>query len=287
MFELEEGTADVITLPDNPYNVSLEVIDQKILGDGLKNICLNDISLAKYVYDNMKLNPTLSFINSTLGEEAFDKFFKLFTFIRQLQAFNTLSATNTVIGLLDDEDPVQTKSKMGKDRREIIGGVEILSDKIYREIKDRFGKKGRRTFRCYGCGKTLTAEVKSIKDTEDDGYARVEYELTFRGRKKLRLTRGHHVIFTPTSKIATQINFEPPLSVKKLNALKNIHYSSSMKIFLAFSKPFWENNLDPENKIPPIPYGKDDDDPEAELGAASFADDLLIQVDNFAQESLI
>ena len=93
----------------------------------------------------------------------------------------------------------------------------------------------------------------------------------------MKKTKGHYVIFTPTSKIATQINFEPPLSVNKLNALKNIHYSSSLKIFLAFSEAFWENP-GPDSKIPSIPFEKDVNDPEAVLGAASFADDILIQV---------
>ena len=277
MFELEEGIADIISLPDNPYKISKQVIDQKILGDDLKEICLNDFSLAKYVYDNMQLNPALKIVKDNLGQKAFDNFFKLFTFIRQLQAFSTLSATNTVIGLLDDEDPVETK-KVSGDRREIIGGVEVLSEKIYKEIEKRFGKRGSRTFRCYGCTSRFKAEVKAIKGTHNDGYVKVEYELQYRNRQRMRVAKGHYVIFTPTSKIATQINFEPPLSTNKLNSLKNIHYSSSLKIFLAFSKPFWENNVDPENKIPPIPFGKNDDNPEAELGAASFGDDILIQV---------
>ena len=98
----------------------------------------------------------------------------------------------------------------------------------------------------------------------------VEYELKSRQRQVM----GHYVIFTPTSKIATQINFQPPLSVNKLSSLKNIHYSSSLKIFLAFSKPFWER----DNKIPPIPFGSNNNDREAALGAASFSDDFLIQV---------
>ena len=275
MFQLEEeGLTEII---DNPYNITKQVIDQKILGDDLKETCLNDISLAKYVYDNMQLNPALIFVKDNLGQKAFDNFFKLFTFIRQLQAFSTLSATNTVIGLLDNEDQVETR-KISGDRREIIGGVEVLSEKIYKEIERKFGKKGSRTFKCYGCTKKVTAEVKTIKVIYDDGYAKVAYELKYKRRQKLKVTKGHYVIFTPTSKIATQINFEPPLSVNKLNSLKNIHYSSSLKIFLAFSKPFWENNVDPDNKIPPIPFGENNDDPEAELGAASFSDDLLIQV---------
>ena len=125
LFQLEENTINIIA---NPYNVSSEVINQKILGDDLKDICLNDSSLAKYVYDNMQSNPSLIALKEAHGEKAFDNFFKLITFIRQNQAFNTLSATNTVIGLLDDEDPAETR-KSKEDRREIIGGVEVLSEK--------------------------------------------------------------------------------------------------------------------------------------------------------------
>ena len=274
LFQLEEDTINII---DNPYNVSLQVIEQKILGDDLKEKCLNDLSLAKYVYDNMQKNPSLIALKEAQGEKAFNNFFKLLTFIQQHQAFNTLSATNTVIGLLDDEDTVQTR-KASDDRREIIGGVEVLSDKIYKEIERKYGRRGTRHFRCYGCTKKSKAEVKSITHT-DYGDVQVQYKLTI-GRRwsTMRATRGNYAVFTPTSKIATQINFEPPLSTNKLNALKNIHYSSSLKIFLAFSKAFWENNTAPDNKIPSIPFGEDNYDPEAELGAASFADDLLIQV---------
>ena len=122
------------------------------------------------------------------------------------------------------------------------------------------------------------AEVKTINET-DDGYLNVEYLFTIgRARPRIKRIKGDYVIFTPTSKIATQINFEPPLSVNKLNALKNIHYSSSLKIFLAFSEAFWENNPDPNNKIASIPFRKDVNDSEAVLGAASYADDILIQV---------
>ena len=125
--------------------------------------------------------------------------------------------------------------------------------------------------------KRQKAEVKAINET-DDGYLNVEYLFTIgRARPRIKKIKGHYVIFTPTSKIATQINFEPPLSVNKLNALKNIHYSSSLKIFLAFSEAFWENP-GPDSKIPSIPFEKNVDNPEAVLGAASFSDDILIQV---------
>ena len=262
---------------DNPYKTSSELISQKLLGDGLKDICINDTSLAKYVYDNMQENPSLITLKETEGQKAFDNFFKLTTFIQQLQAFNTDSATNYVIGNLDDEDPSQTRSFSGNDRREIIGGVEVLSNKIYKQIIENYGKGGSNTFRCYGCNIKSKAEVKSIKDTDDDGYTKVKFKLTIgRARPIMKEMKGHYVIFTPTSKIATQIKFDPPLSTNKLNALKNIHYSSSLKIFLAFSEAFWENNAD--NKIPSIPFGENVNDPEAVFGAASFADDLLIQV---------
>ena len=274
LFELEESTTDII---GNPYNVSNEVIDKKILGDDLKDKCLNDLSLAKYVYDNMQESPSLIALKEAQGEKAFDNFFKLFTFIRQLQAFNTLSSTNYVIGNLDDEDPSQTRSFSGNDRREIVGGVEVLSEKIYEELQKLYGKTGSKTFRIIGGNRNVKAEVKTIKET-DDGYLNVEYLFTInRARPRMKKTKGHYVIFTPTSKIATQVNFEPPLSVNKLNALKNIHYSSSLKIFLAFSEAFWENP-GPESMIPSIPFRKDVNDPEAVLGAASFADDFLIQV---------
>ena len=92
---------------------------------GTKEYSKHDMECSDDGDENITFIPPMGFTCSW--------FFKLFTFIRQLQAFSTLSASNTVIGLLDNEDPVETR-KISGDRREIIGGVEVLSEKIYKEI---------------------------------------------------------------------------------------------------------------------------------------------------------
>lgn len=50
------------------------------------------------------------------------------------------------------------------------------------------------------------------------------------------------VLVTTTAKAALFMDFNPPLSIKKMQALREVHYDSSTKIILTFSKNFWEEN---------------------------------------------
>ncbi|KAK2863356.1 hypothetical protein Q5P01_002889 [Channa striata] len=50
------------------------------------------------------------------------------------------------------------------------------------------------------------------------------------------------VTVTTTAKAALYIDFDPPLSIKKMDALRAVHYDSSTKIILTFSKKFWEQD---------------------------------------------
>ncbi|XP_074555329.1 L-amino-acid oxidase-like [Halichoeres trimaculatus] len=47
------------------------------------------------------------------------------------------------------------------------------------------------------------------------------------------------VLVTTTAKAALYINFNPPLSPEKMEALRGVHYESSTKIILTFKKKFW------------------------------------------------
>lgn len=50
------------------------------------------------------------------------------------------------------------------------------------------------------------------------------------------------VLVTTTTKAALYMDFDPPLSIQKMDALRSVHYDSSTKILLTFSQRFWEND---------------------------------------------
>ncbi|MEQ2158031.1 hypothetical protein GOODEAATRI_008024 [Goodea atripinnis] len=50
------------------------------------------------------------------------------------------------------------------------------------------------------------------------------------------------VLVTTTTKAALFMDFEPPLSIKKMVALRTVHYDSATKITLTFSEKFWEKD---------------------------------------------
>ncbi|XP_044039947.1 L-amino-acid oxidase-like [Siniperca chuatsi] len=50
------------------------------------------------------------------------------------------------------------------------------------------------------------------------------------------------VLVTTTAKAALFIDFNPPLPIRKMEALRAVHYESSTKIILTFSKKFWERD---------------------------------------------
>lgn len=49
-----------------------------------------------------------------------------------------------------------------------------------------------------------------------------------------------YVLVTPTAKATLFIDFRPPLSGDKMEALRSVHYASSTKVVLSFSERFWE-----------------------------------------------
>ncbi|KAM4536309.1 L-amino-acid oxidase-like [Odontesthes bonariensis] len=50
------------------------------------------------------------------------------------------------------------------------------------------------------------------------------------------------VLVTTTTKAALYMDFDPPLSIQKMEALRSVHYDSSTKILLTFSERFWEKD---------------------------------------------
>ncbi|KAF3698153.1 L-amino-acid oxidase [Channa argus] len=50
------------------------------------------------------------------------------------------------------------------------------------------------------------------------------------------------VLVTTTAKAALFMEFDPPLPIRKMEALRAVHYDSSTKIILTFSEKFWEKD---------------------------------------------
>uniref|UniRef100_A0A3Q3WZR9 Amine oxidase n=1 Tax=Mola mola TaxID=94237 RepID=A0A3Q3WZR9_MOLML len=82
----------------------------------------------------------------------------------------------------------------------------------------------------------LNSKVKRI--THSDEGVIVSYQTG--QRSSLTDLRADVVLVTTTAKAALFIDFVPSLSIKKMEALRGVHYDSSTKIILTFSEKFWE-----------------------------------------------
>ena len=101
----------------------------------------------------------------------------------------------------------------------------------------------------------------------------------------MKKIKGDKVIVTPTAKIVSNLEFDPPLPFRKQNAMESIFYFSSAKVFLNFKKPFW---ADIPNNVPRIPFDDDQEGiPPSKSndstinGAVCISDDFLKQVRDF------
>nr|XP_054604632.1 L-amino-acid oxidase isoform X2 [Nothobranchius furzeri] len=84
----------------------------------------------------------------------------------------------------------------------------------------------------------LNSKVQQINRT--NGGVIVSYQSDQRPR--LSQINADAVLVTTTAKAALLIDFHPPLSIHKMEALRAVHYDSSTKILLTFSERFWEKD---------------------------------------------
>ncbi|XP_040887590.1 L-amino-acid oxidase-like [Toxotes jaculatrix] len=84
----------------------------------------------------------------------------------------------------------------------------------------------------------LNSKVKSI--TQSDQGVSVWYQTG--QQSSLTNLAADVVLVTTTAKAALFLDFEPPLSIRKMEALKAVHYDSSTKIILTFKERFWEED---------------------------------------------
>lgn len=84
----------------------------------------------------------------------------------------------------------------------------------------------------------LNSKVKLI-DQSGGGGVTVTYQDWSDSSSVANLT-ADYVLVTPTAKATLFIDFRPPLSGDKMEALRSVHYASSTKVVLSFSERFWE-----------------------------------------------
>uniref|UniRef100_A0A3B3VA98 Amine oxidase n=1 Tax=Poecilia latipinna TaxID=48699 RepID=A0A3B3VA98_9TELE len=84
----------------------------------------------------------------------------------------------------------------------------------------------------------LNSKVQRI--SRSNGGVTVSYQAD--RESSLRHVDADAVLVTTTTKAALYVDFDPPLSVQKMDALRSVHYDSSTKILLTFSQRFWEKD---------------------------------------------
>ncbi|KAM9335892.1 L-amino-acid oxidase-like isoform 2-T2 [Symphorus nematophorus] len=109
--------------------------------------------------------------------------------------------------------------------KEVTGGTDILPKKFHSFLQDKVDFH-------------FNSTVKRINHS-DQGVT-----VWYQTGQESSLTHLHadFVLVTTTAKAALFMTFDPPLSIKKMEALRAVHYDSSTKILLTFSEKFWEKD---------------------------------------------
>ncbi|XP_060799818.1 L-amino-acid oxidase-like [Neoarius graeffei] len=114
-----------------------------------------------------------------------------------------------------------------------------VNDTTYYEISGGFDNLTNKFSELLNATVLLNSKVKSISQTERNVTVFYEQE-----HKSSFLTQQtfDYVLVTATAKATLFIKFQPPLTSLKMEALRSVHYSSSTKVVLSFSRRFWEED---------------------------------------------
>uniref|UniRef100_F6TM73 Amine oxidase n=1 Tax=Monodelphis domestica TaxID=13616 RepID=F6TM73_MONDO len=108
---------------------------------------------------------------------------------------------------------------------EITGGFDQLPKALYNSLKSG-------TVRFHS----------TVEKLERDGdKIRITYRTERPHSVPVTITADFAII-SPTAKATRLIQFEPPLSLAKQDALRSIHYTSATKVALVCKEPFWEQD---------------------------------------------
>ncbi|KAL4647534.1 L-amino-acid oxidase [Arapaima gigas] len=115
--------------------------------------------------------------------------------------------------------------------------ADINDNTTYSEITDGFDKLLEKFYGLLNCTILFEAPVRAIRQTKRN--------VTIYFKKKdnqpaLDYITADYVLVTSTAKATLFMDFQPPLSASKMEALRSVHYSSSTKVLLSFKERFWE-----------------------------------------------
>lgn len=108
----------------------------------------------------------------------------------------------------------------------------------YSEISGGFEKLPKQFLQILKGTILLNSKVKGI--TQTNSGVTVFYEERHNS-SFLTQKNFDYILVTATAKATLFIEFQPPLSSRKMEALRSVHYSSSTKVVLSFSRRFWED----------------------------------------------
>ncbi|XP_046891378.1 L-amino-acid oxidase isoform X2 [Hypomesus transpacificus] len=117
---------------------------------------------------------------------------------------------------------------------------DINDNTIYYEVTDGFEHLPRSFFKYLNGTILFNCKVKQVSQTSTN--VTVSFQ-DWRNPNTLTNLTVDYVLVTATAKASLFIDFQPPLSTRKMEALRSVHYASSTKVILSFSKRFWENDF--------------------------------------------
>uniref|UniRef100_W5NKV1 Amine oxidase n=1 Tax=Lepisosteus oculatus TaxID=7918 RepID=W5NKV1_LEPOC len=104
----------------------------------------------------------------------------------------------------------------------IDGGTDLLPQAVRKDLQKS------RVF--------LNSRVLEINQTSRG----IQVVYKDRTDNSVKMMAADYLLFTGTAKATLNVRFNPPLPLRKREALRNVHYDSSTKIFLVFKERFWE-----------------------------------------------
>ncbi|XP_027881465.1 L-amino-acid oxidase isoform X1 [Xiphophorus couchianus] len=116
--------------------------------------------------------------------------------------------------------------------------TDINDNTQYFEVTDGFDQLPTAFYQVLNATILLNSKVKLIDQT-DGANVTVTYE-DWRNSGSLSKVTVDYALVTATAKATLFIDFYPPLSGNKMEALRSVHYASSTKVVLSFKERFWE-----------------------------------------------
>ncbi|XP_045559339.1 L-amino-acid oxidase-like [Salmo salar] len=116
---------------------------------------------------------------------------------------------------------------------------DINDNTVYYEITGGFDHLPRAFYQALNCTILLNSKVRLISQTSS--IVTVSYQ-DWRDPSSLTNLTVDYALVTATAKATLFMDFQPPLSPQKMEALRSVHYASSTKVVLSFSERFWEKD---------------------------------------------